>query len=114
MVEAPGFTNYNESSGVCMLPRERLKSVVLTLLGLSGLGATLAARAADQPPPEIPTCDKKIGTLAVTEPEKMALYDAVVAYNVLQVVADMRGTVRSSLPRKSETTLMPKPAPSLR
>jgi len=32
---------------------------------------SLAASAAwaDNPPPEIPTCDKKIGTLAVTEPE---------------------------------------------
>ena len=27
------------------------------------------ARAADAPPPEIPTCAKKIGTLAVTEPQ---------------------------------------------
>jgi hypothetical protein len=27
------------------------------------------AQAADAPPPQIPTCEKKIGTLAVTEPE---------------------------------------------
>src|SRR5437879_1830358 len=53
----------------CMLPHQRLKSVVLPFLAVSGLGLTLCARAADQPPPEIPTCDKKIGTLAVTEPE---------------------------------------------
>jgi curli biogenesis system outer membrane secretion channel CsgG len=33
----------------------------------SGLSAI--ARAEDAPPPQIPTCDKKIGTLAVTEPE---------------------------------------------
>jgi len=31
--------------------------------------AAVAARAADAPQPEIPTCDKKIGSLAVTEPE---------------------------------------------
>src|SRR6201996_5887379 len=33
------------------------------------LAAAMAARAADAPEPEIPTCDKKIGTLAVTEPD---------------------------------------------
>jgi curli biogenesis system outer membrane secretion channel CsgG len=32
-------------------------------------GALAIAEAADAPPPQIPTCDKKIGTLAVTEPE---------------------------------------------
>src|SRR5207237_10868953 len=42
---------------------------VLPCLALSSLGATLTAWAADQPPPQIPTCDKRIGTLAVTEPE---------------------------------------------
>src|SRR5256884_5821716 len=52
-----------------MLPHQRLKSVVLPWLALSSLGATLTAWAADQPPPQIPTCDKRIGTLAVTEPE---------------------------------------------
>jgi curli biogenesis system outer membrane secretion channel CsgG len=43
----------------------------MVLLLTSG-GATLAATgacAADAPPPQIPTCDKKIGTLAVTEPQ---------------------------------------------
>jgi curli biogenesis system outer membrane secretion channel CsgG len=42
-----------------------------TLLLVSG-GATIAANgahAAEAPPPEIPTCAKKIGTLAVTEPQ---------------------------------------------
>src|SRR5439155_1432470 len=64
------FTNYNGFIGRgCMLPHQRLKSVVLPFLAVSGLGLTLCALAADQPPPEIPTCDKKIGTLAVTEPE---------------------------------------------
>src|SRR5437762_4035702 len=52
-----------------MLPHQRLKSVVLPWLALSSLGVTLTAWAADQPPPEIPSCDKRVGTLAVTEPE---------------------------------------------
>src|SRR2546421_11451139 len=51
-----------------MLPHQRPKSVVLSWLAFSSLGATLTAWAADQPPPQIPTCDKRIGTLAVTEP----------------------------------------------
>ncbi|MGC1457248.1 MAG: CsgG/HfaB family protein [Steroidobacteraceae bacterium] len=42
-------------------------SVVAFFLGAVGLLAI--AQAADTPPPQIPTCDKKIGTLAVTEPE---------------------------------------------
>ena len=42
-------------------------SVVSFFLGAVGLIAI--AQAADVPPPQIPTCDKKIGTLAVTEPE---------------------------------------------
>ena len=39
---------------------------------LASTGSTVlvsGARAADAPPPEIPTCAKKIGTLAVTEPQ---------------------------------------------
>ncbi|HEY0766372.1 MAG TPA: CsgG/HfaB family protein [Steroidobacteraceae bacterium] len=52
-----------------MLPHKSQKSAVLTLLAVSAVCATVAARAADQPPPEIPTCDKKIGTLSVAEPE---------------------------------------------
>jgi len=40
-------------------------------LSLASGGATLASAvlAAEAPPPEIPVCDKKIGTLAVTEPQ---------------------------------------------
>ncbi|MGO9932870.1 MAG: CsgG/HfaB family protein [Steroidobacteraceae bacterium] len=37
------------------------------LLVAATLGTTIAT--ADAPPPQIPTCDKKIGTLAVTEPQ---------------------------------------------
>jgi len=51
-----------------MVP-SKLKIPFLACVALSGLGAAALAAAADQPPPEIPTCDKKIGTLAVTEPE---------------------------------------------
>ena len=40
---------------------------LLAVAGGSALGAI--AHAADAPPPQIPTCDKKIGTLAVTEPQ---------------------------------------------
>jgi curli biogenesis system outer membrane secretion channel CsgG len=38
---------------------------------LTSAGATLATAtlAAEAPPPQIPVCDKKIGTLAVTEPQ---------------------------------------------
>src|SRR5271167_3338483 len=39
---------------------------LLIVAGAAGL-ATVAM--ADAPPPQIPTCDKKIGTLAVTEPQ---------------------------------------------
>ncbi len=52
-----------------MLPHEKLKSAALTLLAVAAPAATAIAWAADQPPPEIPTCEKRIGTLAVTEPE---------------------------------------------
>src|SRR5436309_12294240 len=52
-----------------MLPHQRPKSVVLSWLAFSSLGATLSAWAADQPAPQIPTCDMRIGILAVTEPE---------------------------------------------
>jgi len=48
---------------------EKLKLIVLASLVVAGLGGTLAAFATDAPEPEIPTCDKKIGTLAVTEPQ---------------------------------------------
>src|SRR5271154_3491677 len=42
----------------------------VALLIVAGAAALAAiANAADTPPPQIPTCDKKIGTLAVTEPQ---------------------------------------------
>ncbi|MEJ0007758.1 MAG: hypothetical protein WDM77_15690 [Steroidobacteraceae bacterium] len=41
----------------------------LTSLVICGSGLVAVAQAADAPPPQIPTCDKKIGTMAVTEPE---------------------------------------------
>jgi outer membrane lipoprotein SlyB len=50
-----------------MLSKTRL--IVLTSLTATGLLGTAAAFAKDAPEPQIPTCDKKIGTLAVTEPE---------------------------------------------
>ncbi len=49
--------------------RSRLRIPLLASITLSGLALSALAWAADQPPPQIPTCDKKIGTLAVTEPE---------------------------------------------
>ena len=51
------------------MTRSKLRIPFLASLTLSGLAVGAVAWAADQPPPEIPTCDKKIGTLAVTEPE---------------------------------------------
>jgi curli biogenesis system outer membrane secretion channel CsgG len=43
---------------------------VALLLGSGGTTlAAAGAHAAEAPPPEIPTCTKKIGTLAVTEPQ---------------------------------------------
>jgi curli biogenesis system outer membrane secretion channel CsgG len=52
-----------------MVRHKSLKSAVPAWLAVCGLCVTVAAWAADPPPPEIPTCDKKIGTLAVTEPQ---------------------------------------------
>src|ERR1700682_2464467 len=52
-----------------MVPHKSLRSAVPAWLAVSGLCVTVAASAADPPPPEIPICDKKIGTLAVAEPE---------------------------------------------
>jgi curli biogenesis system outer membrane secretion channel CsgG len=49
--------------------RSKLRIPFLVSITLSGLTVSALAWAADQPPPQIPTCDKKIGTLAVTEPE---------------------------------------------
>ncbi len=51
------------------MTRSKLSIPFLASITLSGLAVSALAWAADQPPPEIPTCDKKIGTLAVTEPE---------------------------------------------
>src|SRR5947207_3411091 len=43
---------------------------VALLLASGGTALTATGvRAADAPPLQIPTCDKKIGTLAVTEPQ---------------------------------------------
>jgi curli biogenesis system outer membrane secretion channel CsgG len=42
---------------------------VVFLLTSGGGTLATAALAADAPPPQIPVCDKKIGTLAVTEPQ---------------------------------------------
>ncbi|MEP6474668.1 MAG: CsgG/HfaB family protein, partial [Gemmatimonadota bacterium] len=49
--------------------RETMKPGLLALLTVIGLGAARPAMAQDKNEPQIPTCDKKIGTLAVTEPE---------------------------------------------
>src|SRR5271167_2173866 len=50
-------------------PRNHHDCVALLILtGTTALWAS-AVNAADTPPPQIPTCDKKIGTLAVTEPQ---------------------------------------------
>jgi curli biogenesis system outer membrane secretion channel CsgG len=48
-----------------------LRSLVATaVIGALGLGFAATVAAADKkPPPEIPKCDKKVGTLAVSEPE---------------------------------------------
>lgn len=47
----------------------KVKNAACVSLTTAVLCAAAVARAADAPQPEIPTCDKKIGTLAVTEPE---------------------------------------------
>ena len=41
----------------------------LTALVICGCGLGAIAQADDAPSPQIPTCEKRIGTLAVTEPE---------------------------------------------
>jgi curli biogenesis system outer membrane secretion channel CsgG len=46
-----------------------MNKTALSLLWFTGALAAMSAYAKDTPPPEIPTCDKKIGTLAVKEPE---------------------------------------------
>lgn len=45
-----------------------LRSNFLVLSAVAALCATTAAQAADNAPPEIPRCDARIGTLAVSEP----------------------------------------------
>jgi curli biogenesis system outer membrane secretion channel CsgG len=46
------------------------KAAALAFVWFSAALAATGAWAKDTPPPEIPTCDKKIGTLAVKEPEE--------------------------------------------
>ena len=48
--------------------QDKLRSIVLTSLAVAGVAAS-ASVLADAPEPQIPTCPKKIGTLAVTEPQ---------------------------------------------
>jgi curli biogenesis system outer membrane secretion channel CsgG len=45
------------------------KKTALTLIWFTSALAAMSAYGKDTPPPEIPTCDKKIGTLAVKEPD---------------------------------------------
>src|SRR5450631_4283986 len=81
----PGGQNAAESpaSGPCTKPIIREcehmstpassttgKSATLTLISGALLLTAAVACAKDTPPPEIPTCEKKIGTLAVKEPEE--------------------------------------------
>src|SRR5262244_1233657 len=49
------------------MPHPKLKMAVLGSLSISAL-CSATAFAASEPPP-LPTCDKKIGTLSVVEPE---------------------------------------------
>jgi len=48
--------------------QDKLRSIVLTSMAVAGVAAS-ASVLADAPEPQIPTCPKKIGTLAVTEPQ---------------------------------------------
>ncbi|HKT72797.1 MAG TPA: CsgG/HfaB family protein [Steroidobacteraceae bacterium] len=47
----------------------KLRHALVVSLGIAGLSAAAGALAEDQAAPQVPTCDKKIGSLAVTEPE---------------------------------------------
>ncbi|MGC4029038.1 MAG: CsgG/HfaB family protein [Steroidobacteraceae bacterium] len=49
--------------------KQRRNRHFLAAAAVTALGAAAAAQAADAPPPEIPKCDQRVGTLAVTEPE---------------------------------------------
>jgi curli biogenesis system outer membrane secretion channel CsgG len=51
------------------MPADRLKHRLIAAAVLTAMGASATLQAAAKPPPEIPKCDKKVGTLAVTEPE---------------------------------------------
>lgn len=48
---------------------QRLRGTFVPMTMAAGLLFGTALQAKDTPPPEIPTCDKKIGTLSVSEPE---------------------------------------------
>src|SRR5208283_4992909 len=48
-------------------PRNIRNCIALAIAAAAALAAAVAN--ADAPPPQIPTCDKKIGTLAVSEPQ---------------------------------------------
>src|SRR5258708_38454943 len=50
-------------------PHENSRYCVALLLVAAGSALGAIANAADAPPQEIPTCDKKIGTLPVAEPQ---------------------------------------------
>jgi len=50
-------------------PHENSRYCVALLLVAGGSALGAIANAADAPPTQIPTCDRKIGTLAVTEPQ---------------------------------------------
>src|SRR5271169_2144580 len=50
-------------------PPGNVRYYIALLLVTGGSAVGAIAMAADAPPPQIPTCDKKIGTLAVTEPQ---------------------------------------------
>jgi curli biogenesis system outer membrane secretion channel CsgG len=47
----------------------RLKHGLIAAAVAAALGFSAVAGAKDKPPPEIPKCDKRVGTMAVTEPE---------------------------------------------
>lgn len=47
----------------------KMKLIVLTSLAVAGVCGSLTVFATTAPEPEIPLCDKKIGTLAVSEPQ---------------------------------------------
>ena len=50
-------------------PRRNLHSTIALLLTAGALASGASSTYAGDEQPQIPTCDKKIGTLAVTEPQ---------------------------------------------